>query len=295
VIPSIPYYSYNGNAVENVAATFDNSLIHAGNNAISLANSISVGAQYTWNNGLGAYLNTQVDATRQFVANTWSGIQNTFNYVTTTPNAQQWKDLGNYLSNPDNIAKLGAAAIEAYAMGKITNAVTGSTVSSATTKAVTTTRTPLTSEISASSGNPENILFDGGRLSNSQANILETLPNAGNSTIVPKRSVSVRDLSALTAQTGDEFAMFTTGGRRLIVRGTQTSVPINTEAAKELASKGWRWSAHTHPGITNAGLRASTGDVSVLQQFTRQTQSLISNSVGNVRRFVNDHFLNFLN
>ena len=40
-----------------------------------------------------------------------------------------------------------------------------------------------------------------------------------------KRDVSMLDLSAMTAETGDEFAMFTRRGERLIVRGDAKKIP----------------------------------------------------------------------
>jgi hypothetical protein len=47
--------------------------------------------------------------------------------------------------------------------------------------------------------------------------------------------------------TGDEFAMFTTGGRRMIMRGSPDTVPVTPAQAEALSAQGWRWSAHTHP------------------------------------------------
>ena len=98
-----------------------------------------------------------------------------------------------------------------------------------------------------------------------------------------------RDLVALTAATGDEFAMFSVGGRRLIIRGNHTSVPVTPEMGRELARQGWRWSSHTHPGETPHVLRSSSGDRSVLgamghQRFGYETldrpRSRILNSRG---------------
>jgi len=99
---------------------------------------------------------------------------------------------------------------------------------------------------------------------------------------------STSDLAALTAQTGDEFAMFTTGGRRMIIRGNPRSVPINTSAAEQLANQGWRWFAHSHPGISQTVLTASGGDRAVLSQFVNQAKSRIFNSVGRSQIFGKD-------
>ena len=56
------------------------------------------------------------------------------------------------------------------------------------------------------------------------------------------------DLSALTALTGDEFAMFTNGKERLIIRGNTIMVNVNSERASKLAKEGYKLSGHTHPG-----------------------------------------------
>jgi len=52
----------------------------------------------------------------------------------------------------------------------------------------------------------------------------------------------------VTAATGDEFAVFTLAGRRLIVRGDARGVSVDTERARVLAAAGWRWGALTDHG-----------------------------------------------
>lgn len=49
-----------------------------------------------------------------------------------------------------------------------------------------------------------------------------------------KGDVSLNDLAALTAKTGDEFAMFTRGSQRIIIRGNANAVNINGSMAQEL-------------------------------------------------------------
>lgn len=44
------------------------------------------------------------------------------------------------------------------------------------------------------------------------------------------------DLSALTAHTGDEFALFTKGKDRLIIRGNSLMVNLDIEQAKKTCS-----------------------------------------------------------
>lgn len=94
----------------------------------------------------------------------------------------------------------------------------------------------------------------------------------------------MKDLAALTAQTGDEFAMFTKGGERLIVRGNHTRVDIVEEEAVQMAAAGYRWSGHTHPGAEELTLFPSDGDCKILKAFG-QDQSVIYNSFGRRRPF----------
>ncbi|MBC7783105.1 MAG: hypothetical protein H7144_04630 [Burkholderiales bacterium] len=136
----------------------------------------------------------------------------------------------------------------------------------------------------------EAIAYEGATLSAKQSKILNLLTESGSRGIFPKNAVGLNDLAALTAKTGDEFAMFTTGGRRLIVRGSGDMIPINVAEAQVLASQGWRWSAHTHPTVmTGNALSASAGDMAVLQTFN-QSQSIILNALGQTRRFTKAGF-----
>ncbi|RKH12949.1 hypothetical protein D7V97_07115 [Corallococcus sp. CA053C] len=138
--------------------------------------------------------------------------------------------------------------------------------------------------ISASArGNPAAIFRGLGELSPVQSSVLERLNGPGAQTIVSKRLFGNKDLTALTAATGDEFAMFSTGGRRLIVRGTPDSVPITPSIAARLRERGWRWSSHTHPGDSKNVLRSSDGDRAVLEAIGNK--SAIFNSIGERRMF----------
>lgn len=60
-------------------------------------------------------------------------------------------------------------------------------------------------------GNPNAILIFGIKLNNRQQELLDALPEFDSRITVPKSSVNMSDLSAMTAKTGDEFAMFTKG------------------------------------------------------------------------------------
>lgn len=136
------------------------------------------------------------------------------------------------------------------------------------------------SQIEASK--PSDIYFGNGKLSKRQEKLLDKLDSYGSQKIVRKRDIKLKDLAALTAQTGDEFAIFTRGSQRMIVRGGPKSVPIDTVIAKDLSSQGWRFSSHSHPGASKAVLQSSIGDRSVLEAFGGE-QSSIVNSVGEHR------------
>lgn len=133
-------------------------------------------------------------------------------------------------------------------------------------------------------GNPNAILMFGTDLNNRQKKLLNLLPEFDSRITVPKKLVHMADLSALTAQTGHEFAMFTKGSERLIIRGNACSVNITVEDAKKLAKSGYKWSGHTHPGAEFNCLIASSGDKAVLQCFNHKT-SVIYNSKGNYATF----------
>lgn len=140
----------------------------------------------------------------------------------------------------------------------------------------------------SASGNPKDIMFDGATLNKKQQRLLSDLTNYGDHTTVRKNNVNLNDISALTAYTGDEFALFTNSGRRMIIRGDSISVPVNQSTAQNLANQGWRWSGHTHPGMTRTILAPSEGDRLILKQFTKQKYSATYNSVGNYQKFSKD-------
>ena len=120
-------------------------------------------------------------------------------------------------------------------------------------------------------------------LTNRQQKLLDALQNNGDYTVLDS-PVSMIDLSALTAKTGVEFALFSKGIESLVVRGYADFVDIDVNEAKRLANDGWRWSGHTHPGDDRWCLSPSAGDEAVLACF-EQTQSVIYNSVGQFETF----------
>jgi hypothetical protein len=134
------------------------------------------------------------------------------------------------------------------------------------------------------SKHPADIVFGGKSLSGPQKRLLSDLSGYGVRMTVKKRLVSMLDLAALTAETGDEFAMFTRKGERLIVRGDNKRTPIGVLDAEELKAKGYRWSGHTHPGFSDIDLIASDGDELILSVF-KQKRSAIYNAVGHRKVF----------
>ena len=133
-------------------------------------------------------------------------------------------------------------------------------------------------------GNPNAVLTFDVPLNNRQQALLDSLSGFDSRVTVPRDSVNMPDLSALTAKTGDEFAMFTKGNERLVVRGNSFRVNINAEDAKRLATAGYRWSGHTHPGLEMNCLQPSDGDYKILDCF-KQNTSVIYNSKGAFRTF----------
>lgn len=128
-------------------------------------------------------------------------------------------------------------------------------------------------------GNPNAILHFDVALNNRQQTILNALPDYNSRTTVQKSDVSMRDLAAFTAKTGDEFALFTKEGKRVVVRGNSFMVEISTEEAYEMGKQGYTWSGHTHPGIDFNSLQPSDGDYAILNCFNQES-SAIYNSTG---------------
>ncbi len=133
-------------------------------------------------------------------------------------------------------------------------------------------------------GNPNAILTFGRPLNKRQSKLISLLTEYNSRVVVPKKTVNMRDLSALTAHTGDEFALFTKGNSRLVIRGNSNSVNVDIQQALELSKQGFKWSGHTHPGVGLNCLQASTGDREILSCF-KQKVAYIYNSQGEYLEF----------
>ena len=140
----------------------------------------------------------------------------------------------------------------------------------------------------SASGNPKDIIFEGAELNKRQQKLLQQLQNYGDRAIVRKSDVNLNDISALTAYSGNEYALFINSGRRMVIRGDSRTVPGDINIAQNLSGQGWRWSGHSHPGMTRTVLAPSRPDRIILQQFKNQTYSATVNSVGGYQRFSKD-------
>ena len=125
-------------------------------------------------------------------------------------------------------------------------------------------------------GKPWAVKRRGRPLTNRQQRLLDALPGYGSRVTVKKGGVSMSDLAALTAAAEVEFAMFTCGSRRLIIRGDWGHVEIEDAEIEEMGARGYKWSGHTHVG---ENLCFSEGDYNVLGYF-EQPKSAVYNSWG---------------
>ena len=133
----------------------------------------------------------------------------------------------------------------------------------------------------AARGRPSAVSHTDALLNTRQVKLLESLPYYNSQIVVSKSDVSMKDLSAMTAKTGDEFAMFTRDSERLIVRGNSVKVEVDVDIAKALKAQGYKWSGHTHSGTS---VVPSDGDFLVLKAFDQQ-RSAIYNSLGQYEVF----------
>ncbi len=131
----------------------------------------------------------------------------------------------------------------------------------------------------SSRGKPSAILHYNVELNSRQQRLLEALPDFNSRVILTKDEVAMSDLAALTAKTGDEFALFTNHEERMVIRGNAVMVDIDTDMAEQLAAAGYKWSGHTHPGTDTNCLVSSEGDRMILRAF-KQEVSVIYNSKG---------------
>jgi hypothetical protein len=129
-------------------------------------------------------------------------------------------------------------------------------------------------------GKPGAIVHADRPLNHRQQVLLDMLPTDGSQAKVAKKRVNMADLAALTAETGDEFALLAKGGTRLVPRGNESRIELSEALIDVLTREGYRWSGHTHPGIDGHSLISSPGDQSVIRLFPCQERGQILNSLG---------------
>lgn len=108
----------------------------------------------------------------------------------------------------------------------------------------------------------------GAPLSKKQNNLLNRLQNDGDLITVNKRDCGLKDIAALSAHEGVEFALLTRKGERMVFRGNDHHVnSLNGQTVPQYRDAGWKWSGHTH---VYGGIIPSDGDQKILSLFGQQ-------------------------
>lgn len=116
-----------------------------------------------------------------------------------------------------------------------------------------------------------------------QKRLLERVPEPYDWIVVKSKSIHVRDLAALTAVTGDEFAIFTKGSKKILVRGNKLKWRLPEDLVDKVKEEKWIWDSHSHPVITKPN--PSPEDRNTLRLFTWQEKSIIINLKGETVEF----------
>ncbi len=123
-------------------------------------------------------------------------------------------------------------------------------------------------------------------LRSNQQKILDKIPEPGTWTELRKKQIDVKDLAALTAATGHEFAIFTGNSSKILVHGTSKSWHIPHDAWDIIKENQYEWTAHSHPTFTK--LEESDEDIKTLSLFTWQKKSVIIDLEGKTHEFTSD-------
>ena len=118
-------------------------------------------------------------------------------------------------------------------------------------------------------------------LTNRQKAIDEKINEVDSLYSFKKKDIKMSDLISLTAINGCEYAMFTKGSERIIIRGTRYSTSDGATLIS-LAKQGYRWSGHTHP--FNDWPAPSNGDIETLKLF-KNKKTIVYNSFGKATVF----------
>lgn len=121
------------------------------------------------------------------------------------------------------------------------------------------------------------------KLTKQHQRLSDAVPNQHDWVELKPNTCVLEDLAALTATTGDEYALFQKGTRQIIVHGSGSSWEITGELYEKIMDEKWEWVGHSHPTIYD--LRESEADRKTLAQFTWQEESSIIDLQGNVVHF----------
>lgn len=105
-----------------------------------------------------------------------------------------------------------------------------------------------------------------------QQKLLNKVPKAGDWAKVRKKQVNTKDLAALTAATGHEFAIFTGKNSKILIHGSAKTWHIPGEAWKIIEENRYEWTSHSHPTISK--IMSSPEDRKTLEMFTWQEKVL---------------------
>ena len=113
-----------------------------------------------------------------------------------------------------------------------------------------------------------------GRLSETDSAILSQIEARFSWAQVPVESADIYTLAALTAETGDEFAMFARNNVKIVLHGASAdgrAWSIPEDLARRIFDEQLRWTGHSHP--TTENLQPSVDDRKTLRLFTWQEKS----------------------
>lgn len=137
----------------------------------------------------------------------------------------------------------------------------------------------------------QQVFQNAAKLSEADARILETIAERFSWTEVPTEAADIYTLAALTARTGDEFAMFARGNVKIIMHGASANgMPwtLPEDLARRVFDEQLRWTGHSHP--TTMNLRASDDDRKTLAVFKWQKKSTIVDLTGKTIPFTTNKF-----
>lgn len=120
------------------------------------------------------------------------------------------------------------------------------------------------------------------KLSLTQNKLLNIL-GSNNYIIIDKRKenikINMHDLSALTAVTGVEYALFERNDKYIVFKGSDKEVCFNDNQLDLILNGRYEWVGHTHPGNSYNCLIPSDDDYKMLEVL-HQKRSVIYNSIG---------------